>query len=114
MDFVSYLEDLPPSAVRELYSSPWTCRAVLRSLSPLAKQYVMRLAFLDDNLADGTLSVTVVVFRCARDAPDLIVVSLQAFCTRGLQSQVRASMLQQCASWGSYPCCSRHRSTRQL
>lgn len=53
MDLISYLEGLPPSVVGALYSSPWTCRAVLRGIPPLAKQYVMRLVLLDQSVAEG-------------------------------------------------------------
>ena len=41
-----YLSVLPQNLVRELYNSPWACLAVLRSLTPLAKQYTIRCAFL--------------------------------------------------------------------
>lgn len=53
MDLVSYLEDLPPDRLARLYDSPYTCQAVLRSLPPLAKQYVMRLLFLDAGIPEG-------------------------------------------------------------
>eukprot|EP00884_Botryococcus_braunii_P023136 jgi/Botrbrau1/9506/Bobra.0252s0121.1 len=47
LDFVAYLEALPPVSISKLYSSHWTCQAVLRGLPPLAKQYVMRLLWID-------------------------------------------------------------------
>lgn len=53
MDLISYLEGLPPGVIGALYGSYWTCRAVLRGLPPLAKQYVMRLVLLDEGVAEG-------------------------------------------------------------
>lgn len=47
MDFVTYLEALPPISISKLYSSEWTCQAVLRGLPPLAKQYVVRMLWAD-------------------------------------------------------------------
>eukprot|EP00741_Cyanophora_paradoxa_P016352 tig00020912_g15788.t1 len=35
--------NLTPAALDRLYENPWTCQAVIRSLSPLAKQYAVRL-----------------------------------------------------------------------
>ena len=47
MDFVSWLEALPAATVGKLYGSQWACQAVLRSLPPLAKQYVVRMLFVE-------------------------------------------------------------------
>ena len=47
MDFVSWLEGLPQETASQLYTSHWACQAVLRGLPPIAKQYVLRLLFLD-------------------------------------------------------------------
>jgi len=41
-----YLSTLPASELEELYKSPRSCHAVFRSLSPLAKQYLLRLVFI--------------------------------------------------------------------
>ena len=53
MDFVSYLEGLAPAAVGQLYDSPWTCRAVVRNIPPLAQAYVLRLLFLDEPVSQS-------------------------------------------------------------
>lgn len=53
MDFISWLEALPPETVAKLYSSHWACQAVLRGLPPVAKHYVLRLLFLDAPIAVG-------------------------------------------------------------
>lgn len=47
MDFVFWLEALPAATVGKLYGSQWACQAVLRSLPPLAKQYVARMLFVE-------------------------------------------------------------------
>ena len=47
MDLVGYLETLPKAAVSSLYTSPWTCQAVLRGLPPLAKLYALRMVYLE-------------------------------------------------------------------
>jgi hypothetical protein len=47
MDFVSWLEGLPRDTATKLYASHWACQAILRGLPPIAKQYVLRLLFLD-------------------------------------------------------------------
>lgn len=46
LNLVTYLEELPPIKLSKIYTSQWTCQAVLRSLPPLAKQYVLRLLFV--------------------------------------------------------------------
>ena len=53
MDLASYLASLPRPQLDALYESPWTCRAVLRSLPPLAKQYVLRMLLLDGGLSQS-------------------------------------------------------------
>ena len=55
MDLPSYLASLPRLKLDALYESPWTCRAVLRSLPPLAKQYVLRMLLLDSALPEGAV-----------------------------------------------------------
>ena len=62
MDFVTYLEGLPPGVVADLYSSPWTCRAVLRGVPPLAKHYIMRLLLVDDFISESKARACPVLF----------------------------------------------------
>lgn len=52
-DLIFYLEHLPPLKLAGLYDSPFTCQAVLRSLPPLARQYVLRLLSLDAGVPEG-------------------------------------------------------------
>jgi hypothetical protein len=54
MDFLSWLETLPSSTVGKLYQSHWASQAVLRGLQPLAKQYILRLLFVDVPVACST------------------------------------------------------------
>lgn len=58
MDLASYLASLPRPKLDALYESPWTCRAVLRSLPPLAKQYVLRMLLLEGGLPQSAPSRT--------------------------------------------------------
>ncbi|BBN14722.1 transcription initiation factor TFIIH subunit 4 [Marchantia polymorpha subsp. ruderalis] len=46
-NFMEMVAALPAAKLDELYGSPWTCQAVVRSLPPLAKQYVLRLLFVE-------------------------------------------------------------------
>lgn len=53
INVVGYVEGLEREVRDLLYRSPWTCQAVLRSLSPLAKQYVLRLLWIERPVAQG-------------------------------------------------------------
>ena len=43
MDLARYIEGLSSTMMDELYQSQYVCQAILRCLSPLAKQYLFRL-----------------------------------------------------------------------
>ena len=66
MDLVAYLAQLPPIKLTSLYESPYTCQAVMRSLPPLAKQYVVRLLFLDAGVPRGEGNRARNIVDCAR------------------------------------------------
>lgn len=74
MDFSTYLETLPSTELSSLYSSPWTCQAVLRSLPAMSQQFVLRLLHLEGPIPDAWLSawVTTMHERKARDAVGLL------------------------------------------
>lgn len=71
LNVFEYLEKLPPDALDKLYGKgvehgaaagqstkshgQWTCRALLQSLPQLAKQYVMRLLFVEGSVDKGML-----------------------------------------------------------
>eukprot|EP00903_Cladosiphon_okamuranus_P007748 g7506.t1 len=72
LNVFEYLEKLPPDALDKLYGKDstedgaaaaqvtkshgqWTCRALLQSLPQLAKQYVMRLLFVEGSVDKGML-----------------------------------------------------------
>ena len=65
MDLASFLESLPALKLDALYESPWTCRAVLRSLPPLAKQYVLRMLLLEGGLPQSALALKQLLQTCA-------------------------------------------------
>lgn len=62
MNLFTYLESLPASRLAQLYESSWTCQAVLRSLPPIAKAYVMRLLLVDQAVSAST---SLVIFAFA-------------------------------------------------
>lgn len=47
-NFMEMVAALPAAKLDLLYERHWTCQAVLRSLPPLAKQYVMRLLYVEN------------------------------------------------------------------
>ncbi len=57
MNLITYLESLPPERLAQLYESSWTCQAVLRSLPPIAKLYVMRLLLVQQPISAGVAGV---------------------------------------------------------
>lgn len=53
MDLINYVASLPQVMITKLYENEFTCLAIFRSLTPLAKQYVTRLAFIDKSIPQG-------------------------------------------------------------
>lgn len=54
-----YLRELSPEVLDRLYDHPATCLAVYRELPSLAKNYVMRMLFLDQPLPQAALALWV-------------------------------------------------------
>ncbi|KAJ7991812.1 hypothetical protein DPEC_G00287750 [Dallia pectoralis] len=54
-----YLKELSPNILDKLYNHPATCLAVYRELPPLAKNYVMRMLFLDQPLPHAAVALWV-------------------------------------------------------
>ncbi|KAG7277710.1 hypothetical protein CRUP_003598 [Coryphaenoides rupestris] len=54
-----YLKDLSPEVLDRLYNHPATCLAVYRELPSLAKNYVMRMLFLDQPLPQAAVALWV-------------------------------------------------------
>ncbi|GAX80863.1 hypothetical protein CEUSTIGMA_g8298.t1 [Chlamydomonas eustigma] len=52
VNILSYVESLKENVRDMLYESPWTCQAVFRSLQPLAKQYVLRMVWIQDKAVE--------------------------------------------------------------
>ncbi|XP_055486651.1 general transcription factor IIH subunit 4 [Leucoraja erinacea] len=51
-----YMRSLSPAILDKLYNHPATCLAVFRELPPLARNYVMRLLFLDQPLPQAAVT----------------------------------------------------------
>ncbi|KAF6260454.1 Tfb2-domain-containing protein [Scenedesmus sp. NREL 46B-D3] len=60
LDLASYIAALPPQIKFDVFSSPWTTQALFRALSPLAKQYILRLLYVDDGVSKDSMRVWVV------------------------------------------------------
>ncbi|XP_035536921.1 general transcription and DNA repair factor IIH subunit TFB2-like [Morone saxatilis] len=54
-----YLRELSPEILDRLYNHPATCLAVYRELPSLAKNYVMRMLFLDQPLPQAAVALWV-------------------------------------------------------
>ncbi|XP_068188995.1 general transcription factor IIH subunit 4 isoform X2 [Antennarius striatus] len=54
-----YLRELSPDILDRLYNHPATCLAVYRELQPLAKNYVIRMLFLDQALPQAAVALWV-------------------------------------------------------
>ena len=87
MDLASYLASLPRLKLDALYESPWTCRAVLRSLPPLAKQYVLRMLLLDGALPERARPMQFATQTAVSILPSRIIpcrIPFGAWCTAHL------------------------------
>jgi hypothetical protein len=72
MDFVSWLEGLPRDTATKLYASHWACQAILRGLPPIAKQYVLRLLFLDTPVPASAHAGALCLGKVPRQAADRV------------------------------------------
>ncbi|KAL6043815.1 RNA polymerase II transcription factor B 52 kDa subunit [Balamuthia mandrillaris] len=55
MNVFDYVSKLPQETLDKLYTDPWTCQAIFRSVPPLGKQFVLRLLFLDAPVVLATI-----------------------------------------------------------
>ena len=97
MDFVFWLEALPAATVGKLYGSQWACQAVLRSLPPLAKQYVARMLFVETPIPSSkrlALSSQPRRIKCSQDQSLLNTHVMQESFSYGPLLQQQASILQ--------------------
>lgn len=53
LDLASYIASLSADVKAEVFASSWTAQALFRALSPLAKQYILRLLYIDGGLPQG-------------------------------------------------------------
>ncbi len=56
LDLASYVANLAAEVREEVFASSWTAQALLRALSPLAKQYILRLVYIDGGVPSGAES----------------------------------------------------------
>lgn len=105
-NIVSYIECLPSDIRERLYTSSYTCMAVLRSLTPLAKQYVLRLLWVEAPVQMSDVDGWVKDKRAHGDPHGKALASLEALGvfrrTHGsmvrldptFQAQIRASLAE--------------------
>lgn len=78
MDLSTYVAQLPAEQRASLYDSHWTCQALLRSLPPVAQQYILRFSFLDGPVDRSCLSSWIQPqFRSTHDAALATLLSLR-------------------------------------
>lgn len=53
LDLASYVANLAAEVREEVFASSWTAQALFRALSPLAKQYILRLVYIDGGVPGG-------------------------------------------------------------
>jgi hypothetical protein len=53
LDLATYLAALPSAVKRQVLSAPWTALALMRSLTPLAKQFCLRMLYVDTPVSRG-------------------------------------------------------------
>ena len=56
LDLASYIAHLPKNVKSSVFASSWTAQALFRALSPLSKQYILRLVYIDGGVAEGELA----------------------------------------------------------
>ena len=101
MDLLNYMRGLPSVLLGPLYDSPFTCQAVLRSLPAVAKQYVLRLLYLDVAVPQGALRCVVACHGGKHRAK----VSAAACVVGRARNTARSPLAAHKASWprGSWP-----------
>jgi hypothetical protein len=55
LDLASYIANLSADIKGLVYSSSWTAQALFRALTPLAKQFILRLIYADGGVQQGAL-----------------------------------------------------------
>lgn len=53
LDLASYIANLSADVKEEVFASSWTAQALFRALTPLAKQYILRLVYIDGGVRQG-------------------------------------------------------------
>lgn len=55
LDLASYIANLSADIKEQVFGSSWTAQALFRALTPLAKQYILRLVYIDGGVQQGAL-----------------------------------------------------------
>ncbi|XP_059899081.1 general transcription factor IIH subunit 4 [Gadus macrocephalus] len=89
-----YLKELSPEILDKLYNHPATCLAVYRELPALAKNYVMRMLFLDHPLPQAALALWVKKdSQKYHDECVSVLTSLRLWHTQQLQGGLQGNIL---------------------
>ena len=73
---LDFFGQLPKGVQATLFKDPWTCQAILRALSPLGQQYVLRLASAQGPLPAALVHAWAQPTREARTKHDLAISQL--------------------------------------
>lgn len=57
LDLASYIAHLEPGVKQQVFASSWTAQALFRALSPLAKQYILRLVYVDGGVSTDSMQL---------------------------------------------------------
>ncbi|KAK0142377.1 General transcription factor IIH subunit 4 [Merluccius polli] len=89
-----YLKELSPEILDRLYNHPATCLAVYRELPSLAKNYVMRMLFLDQPLPQAAVALWVKKeSQKAHDECVSVLTGLRLWHTQQLQGGLQGNIL---------------------
>uniref|UniRef100_A0A8C2WDZ6 General transcription factor IIH subunit 4 n=1 Tax=Cyclopterus lumpus TaxID=8103 RepID=A0A8C2WDZ6_CYCLU len=89
-----YLRELSPEILDRLYNHPATCLAVYRELPSLAKNYVMRMLFLDQPLPQAALALWVKIeSQKDHDECVLVLAGLRLWHSQQLQGGLQGYIL---------------------
>jgi hypothetical protein len=112
LDLASYVANLAAEVREEVFASSWTAQALFRALSPLAKQYILRLVYIDGGVPAGAAEPRSSIWIQAADQmfTDHCLVlfcstAVQIGCSCGCDQQRRDSISEPCSNCSSCRCC---------
>lgn len=114
LDLASYIANLSADIKEQVFGSSWTAQALFRALTPLAKQYILRLVYIDGGVQQGALLFSLLLQQqiCLPDHfwqqdDDRSSLLLQTPCSCGCVQQHKGCMSERCTSCTSCRCCRR-------